>query len=495
MMGKSSSGVMEVEKSSWVVEVDDEVHKLTEILEAEEKDWEKPCIYKLPPSVTELNKNNAYKPRVISFGPYHHDDPKLQRLEPHKHRALLRFLKSTGKSARHCVEMVRAVAEDLMDAYDSLDTKWRQDPEGFVKMMIRDGCFMLEVLLLESSLPSSSSATQPPAPPPPAKGDVSSYARNDPIFSEHGKLFVMPYIKRDMLMLENQLPMLILTRLLSIKRPQLVQVDDMVNRLIVGFCGPANDHHHHDGSQLGKRKHVLDVYRQALLSVEGDRDTRVVPTTSVGFCPKGKRRWPWSKDSNKLDHNILPSATELHETGISIQQSHSRGIITDIDFRCGVLYLPQIVVDDLTEFVFLNLIAFERFHVGLKNEVTSYVALMDDLIDNASDVKLLRSRNIEVVESAYGSDKAVAKLFNSLGKDISIDNNSSLMDVRRRAIRYSERPWNKWRGNLFQYYFTSPWSIISLVAASLLFGLTIIQTLFTIKQYYQPQSPPPLPSP
>jgi hypothetical protein len=58
--------------------------------------------------------------------------------------------------------------------------------------MILDGCFMLEIL----------------------RGSTIDYASNDPIFSKHGKiLYIMPLIKRDMLMLENQLPMRVLDEL------------------------------------------------------------------------------------------------------------------------------------------------------------------------------------------------------------------------------------------------------------------------------------------
>lgn len=69
-------------------------------------------------------------------------------------------------------------------------------------MMILDGCFMLEILRVATTEDED--------------GDnVDDYAPNDPVFSNHGKLYIMPYLKRDMLMLENQLPMLLLTTLVA----------------------------------------------------------------------------------------------------------------------------------------------------------------------------------------------------------------------------------------------------------------------------------------
>lgn len=62
-----------------------------------------------------------------------------------------------------------------------------------------DGCFMLEILHFNSD-------------------GLNDYGPDDPIFSKHGKLFIMPYIRRDMLVPENQLPMLVLERLLPVER-------------------------------------------------------------------------------------------------------------------------------------------------------------------------------------------------------------------------------------------------------------------------------------
>ena len=43
--------------------------------------------------------------------------------------------------------------------------------------------------------------------------DDNYYSDDDPIFSRHGEFYVMPFIRADILMLENQLPMSLLLRL------------------------------------------------------------------------------------------------------------------------------------------------------------------------------------------------------------------------------------------------------------------------------------------
>lgn len=42
------------------------------------------------------------------------------------------------------------------------------------------------------------------------------YVENDPVFSCGGRLYLAPYLQRDMLMLENQLPMQVLTTILDV---------------------------------------------------------------------------------------------------------------------------------------------------------------------------------------------------------------------------------------------------------------------------------------
>ena len=116
---------------------------------------------------------------------------------------------------------------------------------------------------------------------------------------------------------------------------------------------------------------------------------------------------------------------------------------------------------------------------------------MDTIIDSNMDVALLNRSGIII--NALGSDKVVSKLFNSLSKDITVDRHGVLDVVRMSMSDYCKKPWKRWRANLIQTYFRNPWAIVSLVAAIFLFALTIVQTVYSIKQYYQ--SPNPAKSP
>lgn len=180
----------------WISQVSERLGNMVDT-STEAELWKKRSIYRVPACVTDLNKK-AYKPQAVSFGPYHHGEEHLKAIEDHKHRALFRFLKRSDKPIQLLVESLAEVVQDLKDSYDSLDQKWRNDTSAFLQLMIVDGCFMLEILRT-------------------ATHSMDDYAANDPIFSDHGRLYIMPYLRRDMLMLENQLPMLVLDKLLALE--------------------------------------------------------------------------------------------------------------------------------------------------------------------------------------------------------------------------------------------------------------------------------------
>lgn len=181
-------------ESNWVIEVNRKLENMVDT-EAEKEHWMKQSIYRVPAAIAELNKK-AYMPQVVSFGPYHHGEDHVKPMEDHKKRALLHFLKRSNKPLDLFVESLNKDLQKLKECYDLLDPIW-QDDDKFLQLMIVDGCFMLEILR---------SATH----------TMDDYAPNDPIFSNHGKIHVMPFIKRDMLMLENQLPIPVLYSLVAV---------------------------------------------------------------------------------------------------------------------------------------------------------------------------------------------------------------------------------------------------------------------------------------
>ncbi|RDX61017.1 UPF0481 protein, partial [Mucuna pruriens] len=436
-----------MEETKWVVQINEELKRNGTSSVPLKEQWKRHSIYKVPSRVTALNEK-AYKPQAVSFGPYHYGEEHLKDMEEHKHRALIHFLERCKKPIEFIFHCMDQVVEELRDSYNPLDPIWMHDTPRFLQMMILDGCFMLEILRANDD-----------------------YDDNDPVFGEHGKLYVVPYIKRDMLMLENQLPLMVPRILIEVENDT-TQGEELLIKEILKFFSPGSPELI---GKIGKCMHVLDVYRRSLIQQGPTKRTRVSKATHR----------KWLSEEHGSDE-IIRSATELQDAGIRFKKSRTNSL-GDVSFVGGVLRLPILVVDDTTEYMFLNLIAFERLHAGAGNEVTSYIFFMDTIIDSEMDVALLHRTGILV--NAVGSDKAVAKLFNSLSKDIAVDRQGVLDVVRMSMSNYCKKPWNMWRANLIHTYFRNPWAIVSLVAAVFLFALTIVQTVYTIAQYYQPSSP------
>ncbi|GJN25432.1 hypothetical protein PR202_gb13259 [Eleusine coracana subsp. coracana] len=435
---------------SWKEWMEEMEKTLTEAdASVEMSQWESHYIYRVPACIKDLNPK-AYQPQVVSLGPFHHEDKELRRMEEHKRRALRHRLQRAKKPLQEFVTAVKEVAKQLESAYLDLDDKWRGEEgrEKFLQMMILDGCFLLEVMSLVAEQGGS------------GKKIIEDYAPNDPIFSSHGVLYVLPYIQRDMLMLENQLPLLLLKKLVAVETTNAPIQDFTINRIVLRFLSPMSTPPT-DGVGLGL--HPLDVYRRSMLSRPSSQAWR-------------------SPHSDKPETDIMRSALELYEAGIRFKTS-TAGSLHDIRFRHGVLNMPPLSVDDSTECKLLNLMAFERLHVGAGNDVTAYVFFMDSIIDSPKDVALLSSKGI--IQNAVGSDKAVAKLFNSISKDVVLESQSALDAVHQQVNAYCRKPWNMWRANLIHTYFRSPWAFLSLTAAVFLLGMTVLQTVYTVLQFYQ----------
>jgi hypothetical protein len=196
----------------------------------------------------------------------------------------------------------------------------------------------------------------------------------------------------------------------------------------------------------------------------------------------GCQKIPSSQDQDTQDHDTIRPAVELYEAGIQFKATKSSSL-QDISFRHGVLSMPAVAVDDSTEYMLLNMMAFERLHAGAGSDVAAYVFFMTNIVDSARDVALLSSEGI--IQNAIGSDKAVAKLFNGLSRDMVLEPDGALCEVRRQVNGYLRRPWSRWRAN-HRAYFRSPWAFLSLVAAVfLLVIMATLQTVYTVLQFYQ----------
>lgn len=224
-----------------------------------------------------------------------------------------------------------------------------------------------------------------------------------------------------------------------------------------------------DDTEVEKHLHILDLYRKNQL---------------LGLPPK-KRRYclPESCRSKEEVEPYIRSATELAEAGIRFEKSKTRKL-DDVSFECGVLKLPVIEVDDLVEAEYLNMMALERLHGAAGSEVTSYLILMDKIIDSAKDVSLLHW--CRIIRNSLGNDDAIAALFNSLSREACLDYHNRLVQVQKEVTQYYRSPPRRCVAYAKHNYFTNPWVSLSVLAAIFLFALTTVQTVYALLDYYRP---------
>ncbi|XP_077226548.1 UPF0481 protein At3g47200-like isoform X2 [Tasmannia lanceolata] len=435
-------------EESLVIDTD----RLSRLKQSTEGDlWTKHSIYKVPPYMFHPKKN-AYEPHLVSIGPYHHGKPHLRSMEEHKHRALHHLLKRSNKHIDDYRKMLSDVLQDLMDSYEQLDDKWRDDRDKFLQLMILDGIFLLELLCSYS-------------------GIIKDYGINDPVFSFHGSVNILHYIVSDALMVENQLPLLVLERMVAVESGTMVEKDKnykILNNLVVGFFIPSMK----PVPEIGEGLHVLDLVR------------------------KGMILGPPANTSRHLPSDVIRSASDLHDAGVEFRRSKTESI-RDITFSNGILSLPIFIVEGGTESFYLNVLAFERLHPSTGREVSSFIAFMYGLINSEKDARLLRS--LGFIQSTLGSDESIADLTKELARDMYFDPYSPLCEVRDALnlfYKKSMKQWSKrireWRSNLMQNYFKTPWTLISVVAAAFLLALTMTQTYYTALAYYN-NNPAPNP--
>ncbi|KAK9280960.1 hypothetical protein L1049_003851 [Liquidambar formosana] len=140
----------------------------------------------------------AYAPKLVSIGPYYHRNHNLRAMDQHKLwylRSLLGRKKDNTTLERYISGLNKLQIEARSCYADSISL----NEDEFVEMMLLDGCFIIE-FVRNGYLKY-----------------VCSEAIDDPIFKANG----MEYqIRRDIMLLENQLPHFVLSKLYDMTKDQ-----------------------------------------------------------------------------------------------------------------------------------------------------------------------------------------------------------------------------------------------------------------------------------
>ncbi|XP_022735604.1 UPF0481 protein At3g47200-like [Durio zibethinus] len=412
---------------------------INEILRSMPPKLDKACIFKVPNFLRQVNQK-AYEPQVLAIGPYHdHGSDHFKAMEAHKIHYLQMLLNEREENdVSKYVTKMRELEERARQCYAepvSLGT------DDFVKMMLLDGCFIVQLIRMKS--------------------DRKLRDPNDFIFKVGS---FSNTVCLDMLLVENQLPFFVLWELFS-----MIEIcgQDLFKKKVFELFSiifPRKQRPIGYWKSIEETHHLLDFKHYCMYHD---------PTNSY---KKMKQSYPpW---------NLIRCATVLDEAGMKFKMDEGNSLF-DIRFGHGTIKIPLVIVEDGTECLFRNLIAFEQLHpYATLHHVTDLIVFMDFLIDTAKDVEILRQHGI--LQNMLGDNGEVATMFNRLGKQVVVSPDFCYGQVLNQMNEYCDRyrRWNKFIAYLKRNYFNSPWApLVSVVAAFVLLLLAVLQTLYSILSY------------
>ncbi|XP_009618295.4 UPF0481 protein At3g47200-like [Nicotiana tabacum] len=425
---------------------------------------EKPKIQMVPKMHRENEANRrCYEPLVVAIGPFHHEKSKLQPMEKYKVLLANQFAKESSKEKSVSIDVLYTRVKDIVpsarDCYAKDSIKDYNDEE-FAKMMFLDGCFILQYI-------------------------HCLVTRNYKQLQM--KSHDIAFIRRDLFLLENQLPFEVLHVLMSCRfkkdegmemiktfissaHAKPLQSHGLIQNikyLFLDFFGKISEREKPSLTQEETSKnqipaHLLEILRAQLIDPNA---------FSEGGC---YLRGEWCS---------YRSARELSRAGIHFECGKRR-CLSDIKFNSfrfsALLTLPPITIDDSTKSELLNLVAYEACPDTPDDfGVTSYLCLMDSLIDHAEDVKELRSKGILL--NFLGSDQEVANLFNEIATDL-VPNPHAFIDVKHKIENHYNNKGKVWVAEWKNTHFDSPWTVVAFIAAIFLILLQVADTVLAAFQ-------------
>ncbi|KAL0444052.1 UNVERIFIED_CONTAM: hypothetical protein Slati_2127900 [Sesamum latifolium] len=421
--------------------------KLVEFMESEVETLHvpstSPYIYKVS---NELRQGHAklFEPISISIGPLHHDDKSpAQEFKKWYLKNFIDRLKDAGvdKYKDKLAEVMSSLEPHIRQCYRDID---RQLPgDKLVQIMLLDGCFIMDLLLSQESKDSK-----------------------DSLVGRSEKVSVHT-LQQDLLKIENQIPFSVLETLADLTRtskdpspPQgNTKPESNEQKLIslaLDFFGVESK-----DIAIDKPRHLLELALNSLFHENQDSSPRQASRTI--------------QVSHESSLSEAKSASELEMYGIQFQAGDHKNL-TKVEFRNGVLTIPPLVIQESTESMFWNFLIFEMSSCNTRI-FTSYVVLMDTLINNEKDVEvLLRSK---ILVSRLNDIKSLVSLFNDLSATVN-QKDFYFEPLIQQVNRYCRSGWRPQRAYLVQNYYDARWDVLNNV---LLFIFTVTQTLFSILSY------------
>ncbi|CAL8136533.1 unnamed protein product [Prunus armeniaca] len=396
------------------------------------------CIYRVPHKLVRHNEE-VFVPSLVSIGPYHHGEKKLQAMEEMKLwylHGLIERKPNQNTSLETFVATIRSMEQFCRDCYDEKFDNLSSD--RFVEMMVVDGCFIIELF----------------------RRPRLRYSDHDPIFKTP---WMLSTIRDDLLLLENQLPWKVAASLFDLTNEENEHLRYLAAWFSVNVFGISVSVTDISSESISSERHFLDIARGSALGLP-------------------------SREDRFYFYHPIPSVTELLEIGVDFERTlnFTKPDLLDITFENGLMRIPPLCIGENGERFVRNLIAYELcapHHVNYY--ATSYAKLFSCLIKSTKDAEFLMAKGI--IETQL-SKEDIACFFTRVCKDIEIEGGLLYFHGLTFSVSmYCERRWlRSWLTMIKRDYLYNPssiWSVSSGVVVILI--LTITQTIYTVLSYYK----------
>ncbi|KAL6326824.1 hypothetical protein AAG906_011001 [Vitis piasezkii] len=465
------------------------------------------CIFNVPKTLM-ATKPDCYVPQEVALGPYHRWRPELYEMERYKLAAAKRIQKHLQSLKFHSlVDQLTKHEPRIRSCYHKF---LEFNGETLAWMMAIDASFLLEFLQVYA-MKEGRMLTK-----------VSS--RMSHLVDYAGTKSAHNAILRDMVMLENQIPLLVSRQVLEFQFSSLDQADDMLCSMLTGFgkdlC-PFGMMENLPKIQVEKYAHLLDfLYHlivprskepSEIIEVENENESKEGKEESFGdssyvqqlfeeiwkLLSKMNRgpvrilkriifskpvkvilKLPWTIVSNLPGFAILKQPVEYfffsqdkEENKPENGNSKSNSSILS---KSGVRFLPTNGGISSITFDFRckhrgtlrNLVAYESSNASGPLVITRYTELMNGIIDTKEDAKFLRER--------------VANLWNGMSRSIRLTKVPFLDKVIEDVNKYHSGRWKVKAGKFMKRYVFGSWQFLTFLAAILIVLLMTLQAFCSV---------------
>ncbi|CAK7339308.1 unnamed protein product [Dovyalis caffra] len=179
-----------------------------------------------------------------------------------------------------------------------------------------------------------------------------------------------------------------------------------------------------------------------------------------------------------IEEFSIPSAEKLSGIGVIFIPTIGGLKTIRFDKPSGAFYLPVVDLDDNSEVLLRNLVAYEACLAPECTVFARYIRLMSGILDTKEDVKILRDSGI--VLNRLKSDEEAANLWHGIDKFVNLTKVPIIDKAIEDANTYYSKNWKVRLAKCFNKYVYGSRPILTFLAANILILLSAFEAFCSV---------------